>query len=314
MDETSLFFQLEPNRTLATRALSGKKKSKNRLSIALTANMTCTMKLPPFVVYKHLRPRGFTRRSIRRPENLGVLWNSNSKAWMTIKLFESFLLDFEKRLKEAGRRKVLLLVDNFNGHKIVSIQDGIQIIRIKFLPPNVTAVYQPMDAGIYELLKLTTAEGILPDFNLSSAIPDLNKGICSDGVRELREALHQYKETSIESGIVPNMTVAEYIDFEATQEIDNPMSIEKLAEFHAFGDTTETMEEADPDECDDSQDLAVSVSDLFDACDIVQKFLEQSDRDTIRINNKLRSLIEEIRFLSSDRLVQSDITSYFNVE
>ncbi|KAL3692835.1 hypothetical protein R1sor_006486 [Riccia sorocarpa] len=153
MDETSLFYQLELNRTLATRSISGKKKSKSRLTIALTANMTGTWKLPPFVVYKYVNPRAFSCRSIRRPDNLGILLSANSKAWMTIKLFEKFLLDFERRLKEAGRKSALLLLDNFTGHKIVSIREQIKIIKIEFLPPNVTSVYQPMDAGIIRAFK-----------------------------------------------------------------------------------------------------------------------------------------------------------------
>ncbi|KAL2644591.1 hypothetical protein R1flu_012178 [Riccia fluitans] len=260
MDKTSLFFQLEPNRTLATRSISGKKKPKNRLSIALMANMTGTGKLPPFVVYKYINPHAFSCRSIHRPENLGLLWSANSKAWMTIKLFEKFLLDFERRLREAGRKSALLLVDNFTGHKIVSVQDQIRILRVEFLPPNVTAVYQPMDAGIiqafkahyrkhlihlkldrlqtgqtsevdvYDALtmlekawrvdvtaktvkkcwihsKLVRAEEILPDFNSSSDLPDLNVAIANDGTRELREALAQLEEITFDSGIVPNMTV-----------------------------------------------------------------------------------------------------------
>src|SRR6185295_7915472 len=38
MDETGLFYRLEPDRTLATHRLFGRKKNKERLSIALCAN------------------------------------------------------------------------------------------------------------------------------------------------------------------------------------------------------------------------------------------------------------------------------------
>ncbi|KAL3694266.1 hypothetical protein R1sor_007917 [Riccia sorocarpa] len=265
--------------------------------------MTGTCKLPPFVIYKYLKPRPFTRRSVSVPENLGISWSANSKAWMTIKLFEQFLLDFEKRVKEAGRKEVLLLVDNFTGHKIVSIQDHIKIIRIEFLPPNVTAVYQPMDAGIIRAFKshyrkrlihlklerlqigqaaevdvydavvmlekawrvdmtaktvkrcwihskLVDAEDILPDFNSAGELPDLNVGIYSDGVRELCAAIFQLEEATADSGIVPNMTATEYIEFENVHEIEDPLSIEELAEFQALGDT-EATEEADPDPDED---------------------------------------------------------------
>lgn len=108
----SLHFRLEPNRTLATKRLAGKKMQKERLTIALTCNVDGSVKLPPFVIYKYQRPRAFTKRNIANPNNLGILWFHNKKAWMTTALFEKFLLDFERRMSLAGKRRVLLLVDN----------------------------------------------------------------------------------------------------------------------------------------------------------------------------------------------------------
>jgi hypothetical protein len=72
--------RLEPNRTLATKRLSGKKLQKERITIALTTNADGSTKLPPFVIHKYARPCAFTRRNISNPDNLGILWNSNSKA------------------------------------------------------------------------------------------------------------------------------------------------------------------------------------------------------------------------------------------
>jgi hypothetical protein len=54
-------------------------------------------------------------------ENLGILWHANKKAWMTMKIFEAFLLDIERRMKLAGKTKILLLLDNFSGHSIVNL-------------------------------------------------------------------------------------------------------------------------------------------------------------------------------------------------
>ncbi|KAL3693886.1 hypothetical protein R1sor_007537 [Riccia sorocarpa] len=47
----------------------------------------------------------------------------------------------------AGKEKALLLLDNFAGHKIVSIQSEIRIIPLAFFPPNVTAIFQPLNSG-----------------------------------------------------------------------------------------------------------------------------------------------------------------------
>ncbi|KAL3693992.1 hypothetical protein R1sor_007643 [Riccia sorocarpa] len=361
MDETGLFWQLEPNRTLATRAVSGKKKSKNRFTVALTSNMTGTVKLPPFIIHKFSNPRAFARRNIRRPENLGIVWHSNSKAWMTMKLFEQYLLDFEKRLKESGRSKVLLLLDNFAGHKVISVGDRISIIRIEFLPPNVTAVFQPMDAGIIRAFKahyrrllirlklerlqapgsaevdvydavlmiekawrvdvtsktirncwihaqLVSATGILPDLNAS----DDQYGAAIDPVRDLRSALIQLEEMTMESGIIPNMTADEYIDFENATEALDPISVEELADLVSLPEA-DTLEEAEPD-IDLDRSPPLSVYELNAACSIVLCFLEQSQDDKSRITSKLKSMLEEVQFGARASLIQREITTYFSSE
>jgi hypothetical protein len=53
MDETGLFYKLLPNRTLQFKGerCHGGKKSKERLTVALTANMDGTEKLKPLVIY-----------------------------------------------------------------------------------------------------------------------------------------------------------------------------------------------------------------------------------------------------------------------
>ena len=59
LDETGLFFRLGPSYTLATTKVSGTKKSKDRLTVALTSNATGSTKLKPFVISKVNRPRCF---------------------------------------------------------------------------------------------------------------------------------------------------------------------------------------------------------------------------------------------------------------
>jgi hypothetical protein len=66
----SLHFRLEPNRTLATKRLAGKKMQKERLTIALTCNVDGSVKLPPFVIYKYQRPRAFTKRTLQIQKTL----------------------------------------------------------------------------------------------------------------------------------------------------------------------------------------------------------------------------------------------------
>ena len=86
------FFSLEPDRTLATRRLSGHKKNKERLSIALCANSDGSHKLTPLVIGKYAKPRCFKHVNI---SNLPMTYQSNGKAWMLTTLFQEWLQKFD---------------------------------------------------------------------------------------------------------------------------------------------------------------------------------------------------------------------------
>jgi hypothetical protein len=56
MDETGLYWKLSPNRTLATKASNRSKKSKDRITLALTVNATGTNKWEPWLIGKSENP------------------------------------------------------------------------------------------------------------------------------------------------------------------------------------------------------------------------------------------------------------------
>lgn len=56
MDETSLNWKRTPDCTLAMKPLSGTKKSKDRITIALTSNVDSSEKLRPWVISKLENP------------------------------------------------------------------------------------------------------------------------------------------------------------------------------------------------------------------------------------------------------------------
>ena len=62
---------------------------------------------------------------------------------MTKEIFHQLMEKWNAELVESSK-KILLLVDNFSGHKI----DSLSNIRIEFLPPNITSKVQPLDLGI----------------------------------------------------------------------------------------------------------------------------------------------------------------------
>jgi len=134
---------------LATRRLAGRKKDKERLSIALCANADGSHKLTPLVIGKYANPRCFKHVNIR---NLPIIYRNNTKAWMLTSLFQEWLQYFDREVtKKHGDNRVLLLIDNCPSHRLEGLM--LHHIDVHFLPPNTTAKIQPMDAGIIMAFK-----------------------------------------------------------------------------------------------------------------------------------------------------------------
>ena len=51
-DETALYWELEPTKTLATGPVVGTKKSRNRVTIMLTCNASGSEKLKPLFIHR----------------------------------------------------------------------------------------------------------------------------------------------------------------------------------------------------------------------------------------------------------------------
>jgi DDE superfamily endonuclease/Tc5 transposase DNA-binding domain len=152
MDETGLYWKRIPDRSLATESQSGIKKSKDRITLALTANGDGTEKLLPWVIARSKNPRCF--KNINR-RLLGVKYRYNKTKWMTGLICEEFLRWFDNQMRG---RKVLLLMDNFSAHglatDLVGGLEGLENTRILWLPENTTSHWQPMDQGIIAQFKL----------------------------------------------------------------------------------------------------------------------------------------------------------------
>ena len=114
MDETGLFWNTIPDKTLATCPQSGKKKSKARITACLCSNADGTHKLPPWFIGKYKSPRAFGGQDNRLIQGLNCVYKNNKKAWMTGELMIEYLKWFDQQV--AGRR-VLLIMDNFSAHE-----------------------------------------------------------------------------------------------------------------------------------------------------------------------------------------------------
>jgi hypothetical protein len=76
---------------------------------------------------------------------------------MTGLICEEYLRWLDNKIRSKGR-KMLLLIDNFSGHKLavrlVSGEQGLSHVRIAWLPPNTTSEWHPIDQGIITSFKL----------------------------------------------------------------------------------------------------------------------------------------------------------------
>lgn len=145
-DETALFYQMLPQRTLSLKGelCRGGKHSKVRVSVLLCTNMDGSEKIPPLVIGKSTSPRCFKGK-----RRLQLQYLANRKAWMTRDVFAGWLRDWDEKLKRQNR-KICLFLDNCSAHHTgVALEN----IELRFLPPNCTAVIQPIDQGVIMSLK-----------------------------------------------------------------------------------------------------------------------------------------------------------------
>ncbi|KAM3319815.1 hypothetical protein P3S67_007015 [Capsicum chacoense] len=119
MDETGLFFRLQPDHSLATKQLEGKKQDKERLTVNVNlGSMDCE-------------------------------YRANKRAWMIEILFREYVQQLDAKM---DGRKILLIVDNCPAHP-KNVED-LRNVELFFLPPNTTSKIQPCDAGIIRAFKM----------------------------------------------------------------------------------------------------------------------------------------------------------------
>ncbi|KFD66106.1 hypothetical protein M514_21782 [Trichuris suis] len=167
-DETGLNWKALATKSLITRweeYAPGCKRRKERVTLMLCANSSGTHRLPLFLVGKSKNPRSF--KNVKLP----VRYSHQKQAWMNSHVFKEWLKgafypDVKHYLLQLtkGRYKkiyiqvkryqssigktgqVLLLIGNAHAHPSVQYLDAVdEFVTLKFLPPNVTPLIQPMD-------------------------------------------------------------------------------------------------------------------------------------------------------------------------
>ena len=158
VDETSLFWKMLPKKMLMSRnerRVSGEKIKKDRITLALCANASGSHKLPLLLINNCENPRALKHCQ----NNLPVIYTHDKNSWMNTAIFQSWYHnEFKPRVRrrqfeENSSGKVLLVIDNFIGHKLPEEEMDDGDFKIIFLPPNTSPLIQPMDQGIISKLK-----------------------------------------------------------------------------------------------------------------------------------------------------------------
>ena len=151
-DEFALFFRGIPQKSLlfAGESVHGGKVAKERVSV-LVIGSAYGPEFPPIIIGSAAKPRAFAQRGYKEmaeTKKLGFHYYNNKSSWMTMSIFDD-ILDLLNSEMFAQNRRVVLFVDNFSGHKVPSRTN----MALRFFPPNITSVAQPLDAGIIKANK-----------------------------------------------------------------------------------------------------------------------------------------------------------------
>lgn len=268
-DESGLFWRVMPNKTFVScneKDVPGRKVSKERVTILPCANAAGTHALKMVVIGKSNKPRAF------KNIDLPVHYYGQKSAWMTKDLFkkwfnECFVPEVRKWLKDHNfPQKALLLLDNAPGHpseEELTTED--KCITAMFLPPNCTALIQPMDQNIIQFVKQDYKKNLL--LRAVSKDQPIEKTLKEFNMKDLVFALSQ-SWSALPSSTIKSSWKKLWPDIITTPSNDPQISV-----------TSEVIEQV-------ATETQISPEDLEVWCRGMDKeenvFLEMSDEDIIK--------------------------------
>ena len=189
-DDTGVFYILLPDKTLEYKKVDchGGKKSKERLTALVCANMSGNDKLPLLIIGKSANPRCFKNK-----KTLPTPYTSNKKAWMTSEIFTDWLKKLDRKLQRQ-KRKIAMVIDNCPAHPQVR---GLKCIELIFLPPNTTSKTQPMNQGVIQNFKTHYRKRVI--LRQMKAIDEKKEFTISllDAMRLMQQALEMVQPRTI---------------------------------------------------------------------------------------------------------------------
>lgn len=154
IDETGIFIDSPINFTLEIKGtkrvdIITTGREKQRVTVVLGVDLFRNIKMKPLVILK-----GKTKRCLKNiPDNDMCETSFQTNSWCTDDQFIKFLSFLPKN------KKILLLYDNFRGHKTPKVVEFLKInlpfVDVFHLPPNTTSILQPLDVGVNKSFKST---------------------------------------------------------------------------------------------------------------------------------------------------------------
>lgn len=150
MDETALFYRLLPRYSVLLpdediSSLRGKKKSKERVTLAVCSNATGSHKLPLTMLAKPKNP------ACLRNSQWPLVYYNQKRGWMDAKTYKRWFEEvFYPEVRKKTHKPVLLLLDNAPAHCDGLSKDD---VTVTFFPPGCTSWKQPCDLGIIAAIK-----------------------------------------------------------------------------------------------------------------------------------------------------------------
>lgn len=324
-DETGLFYDLQPDKTLCYKneKCFGGKKSKMRLTVLLAVNADGTDKLKPFVIGRAVKPRCF-----KNVKTLPTTYVANKKSWMTSSLFKDYLTSLDKSMK-IQKKKILLFIDQCPAHPPIC---NLENVKVLFFPANCTSVLQPLDLGIIRTVKVNYRKLLMRKIteSLDENAEKRYKANVLDALYFVRQSWDQVSKTTIEKcfqkagfpgtqgesdendeDIAPLEEVAPGIHFNDYLTCDDGLSI-CATEVNEIFDLSESMNSNSDLENDETPIETVTFSNAVRGLETVKTYLmQQYVNDSVF--SSLHTVEKELFRVKNQGNFQTTLTQYFKI-
>ncbi|XP_039450534.1 jerky protein homolog-like [Culex pipiens pallens] len=306
-DESALFVKLLPSRTLIMNdedIAEGRKVIKSRVTFMPCSNIDGSNKLPLMLIGTAENPRTLPKDK----SSLPVYYKGSKKAWMNRLLFKEwfhgqFVPSVRKFSAENGREpRALLVLDNCSAHHdggdVLESDDG--KIKVIFLPPNVTALGQPMDQGVINAVKKRYKKKLMLHLLLDDQEALFEDRLKNVSLRQTIDWLDQ-AWTEISSKTIEGSwrklfdefpTFVLDVEDNASLDQDVLALVQDTARFFPDDPTNDEIKDWLNDKvCDKNGNLIVGDCDVYTDQEIIDSVLARDDKDSFDFDEDW--LIEE---------------------